>query len=118
MIEDVEVNAIRTIEPAAKVDFVEYNPNFKAQKGTLIARGTYDVKVNPSVDLKTKRPRTDTVVDCQGGSPDPERSSPMHGVLTYAGHLIRNISTAWHRNRSTKRVVTFYSSRPDATGIR
>ena len=35
------------------VDFVElFNPgNFKEQKATLIAGGTYDVKVNPAIDL-------------------------------------------------------------------
>ena len=51
--EDVEINAIRSMESTAQVDFVElFNPgNFKAQKGTLIAGGTYDVKVSPSMDL-------------------------------------------------------------------
>ena len=53
LVEDVEINAIRSVEPTTQVDFVElFNPgNFKAQKGTLIAGGTYDVKVNPSMDL-------------------------------------------------------------------
>ena len=53
LVEDVETNAIKSIEPTTQVDFVElFNPgNFKAQKGTLIAGGTYDVKVKPSIDL-------------------------------------------------------------------
>ena len=51
--EDLEINAIKSIEPTTQVDFVElFNPgNFKAQKGTLIAGQTYDVKVNPALDL-------------------------------------------------------------------
>ena len=53
LVEDVEINAIRSIEPTTQVDFVElFNPgNFKAQKGTLNAGMTYDVKVNPAMDL-------------------------------------------------------------------
>ena len=52
-VEDLEINAIKSIEPTTQVDFVElFNPgNFKAQKGTLIAGQTYDVKVNPALDL-------------------------------------------------------------------
>ena len=52
MVEDVEINAISNNEPSSKVDFVElFNPgNFKAQKGTLIAGGICDVKVNPSME--------------------------------------------------------------------
>ena len=51
--EDVEINAIKSIEPTIQVDFVElFNPgNFKAHKGTLVAGQTYDVKVNPALDL-------------------------------------------------------------------
>ena len=50
LVEDVAINAIRSTEPA-QVDFVElFNPgNFKAQKGTLNAGVTYDVKVNPDL---------------------------------------------------------------------
>ena len=53
LVDDVEINAIRSVESHTQVDFVElFNPgNFKAQKGTLIAGGTYDIKVNPSIDL-------------------------------------------------------------------
>ena len=52
-VEDLEINAIKSIEPTTQVDFVElFNPgDFKAQKGTLIAGQTYDVKVNPAMDL-------------------------------------------------------------------
>ena len=52
-VEDVEINAIRSVESTTQVDFVElFNPgNFKAQKGTLNAGRTYDVKVDPSIDL-------------------------------------------------------------------
>ena len=52
-VEDLEINAIKSVEPTTQVDFVElFNPgNFKAQKGTLIAGQTYDVKVNPAMDL-------------------------------------------------------------------
>ena len=52
-VEDLEINAIKSMEPTTQVDFVElFNPgNFKAQKGTLIAGQTYDVKVNPAMDL-------------------------------------------------------------------
>ena len=37
-VEDLEINAIKSVEPTTQVDFVElFNPgNFKAQKGTLI----------------------------------------------------------------------------------
>ena len=53
VVEDVEINAIRSTDPTTKVDFVElFNPgNFKAQKGTLSAGTTCDVKVNPAMDL-------------------------------------------------------------------
>ena len=52
-VEDVAINAIKSSESTTQVDFVElYNPgNFKAQKGTLTAGKTYDVKVDPSLDL-------------------------------------------------------------------
>ena len=56
--EDVEINAIRSIEPTTQVDFVELfnSGNFKVQKGTLNAGKTCDVKVNPAIDLtRTKR---------------------------------------------------------------
>ena len=51
-IEDVAINAVKS-ESTTQVDFVElFNPgNFKAQKGTLIAGQTYDVKSNPALDL-------------------------------------------------------------------
>ena len=44
---------MRSTESTTKVDFVElFNPgNFKAQKGTLSAGTTYDVKINPAMDL-------------------------------------------------------------------
>ena len=49
----MEINAIRSVEPTTQIDFVElFNPgNFKAQKGTLIAGQTHDVKSNPAMDL-------------------------------------------------------------------
>ena len=52
-VEDLEINVIKSIDPTTQVDFVElFNPgNFKAQKGTLIAGQTYDVKMNPALDL-------------------------------------------------------------------
>ena len=52
-VEDVEINAIRSVEPSTQVDFMElFNPgNFKAQKGNLNAGRTYDVKVDPAIDL-------------------------------------------------------------------
>ena len=52
-IEDVEINAIKTMDQSTNVDFVElFNPgNFKLHKGNLVAGGTYDIKVDPSMDL-------------------------------------------------------------------
>ena len=52
-VEDVAINALKSSESVTQVDFVElFNPgNFKSQKGTLNAGTTYDVKVDPSLDL-------------------------------------------------------------------
>ena len=51
--EDVAINAIQSSESMTQVDFVElFNPgNFKSQKGTLNAGTTFDVKVDPSLDV-------------------------------------------------------------------
>ena len=45
--------SVKSIEPTTQADFVElFNPgNFKAQKGTFTAGQTYDVKMNPALDL-------------------------------------------------------------------
>ena len=85
--EDVEINAIKSIEPTTQVDFVElFNPgNFKAQKGTLIAGQTYDVKVNPALDLtRTYCPGADKSIYCKRGPNDSDRGSTVHGVFTNA----------------------------------
>ena len=51
--ESLTIQAITTAPTDQSVDFVElFNPgNFKEQKSSLIAGGTYDVRVNPAIDL-------------------------------------------------------------------
>ena len=51
--ESLTIQAITTTSTDQSVDFVElFNPgNFKEQKSRLVAGGTYDVRVNPAIDL-------------------------------------------------------------------
>ena len=86
-VEDVAINAIRSSESTTQVDFVElFNPgNFKAQKGTLNAGTTYDVKVDPQSGSYTyKCSRSDTTINCTGGSTDFDRGSAVHCILSNA----------------------------------
>ena len=47
------IQSISTTNAGLSVDFVElFNPgNFKEQRATLVAGGTYDVHGNPAIDL-------------------------------------------------------------------
>ena len=47
------IHSISTAQTGQSVDFVElFNPaNFKEQRANLIAGATYDIQVNPAIDL-------------------------------------------------------------------
>ena len=64
---------------------------FKAQKGTLMAGQTYDVKVNPAMDLTRTTFRS-------------KRDSAMHGVFTNA-ESIRSINRDLPWKRNTRKVM-------------
>ena len=70
--ENPRVHAINAIQnPGESVDFVELaNPgNFKEQRATLIAGGTYDVKANAAIDLTRSHVREQVRSDI--GHEDP-----------------------------------------------
>ena len=101
-VEDLEINAVESIEPTTQVDFVElFNPgNFKAQKGTLTAGQTHDVKVNPALDL------TRTTVQ--------EQTRCFHQCRI----LTKSINRDLPGNKNTRKVATCYSLHHNVIGIK
>ena len=65
------IQSISTTQNGQAVDFVElFNPsNFKEQRATLTAGGTYDVQINPAIDLTRESIRQQVRKDIEREDP-------------------------------------------------
>ena len=87
--ESLTIQAITNTQTDQSVDFVElFNPgNFKEQKSSLVAGGTYDVRVNPAIDLTRDSVRQQVRKDIESedplillGAPPCTVFSPMQNI--------------------------------------
>ena len=101
--ESLTIHAISHGQPDQQVDFVElFNPgNFKEQRSNLVAGGTYDVQVNPAVDLTRDSVRQQVWRDIERedslillGAPPCTAFSPMQNI-----NQKHHIGEAWEKRR-------------------
>ena len=97
------IQAISTTQTDQVVDFVElFNPgNFKQQKSSLVAGGTYDVHVNPAIDLTRDSIRQQVRQDIAKedplillGAPPCTVFSPMQNI-----NQKHHIGEAWEKKK-------------------
>ena len=101
--ESLTIQAITNIPTDQSVDFVElFNPgNFKDQKSSLVAGGTYDVRVNPAIDLTRDSVRQQVRKDIEKedplillGAPPCTVFSPMQNI-----NQKHHIGEAWEKKK-------------------
>ena len=101
--ESLTIQAITGNQTDQSVDFVElFNPgNFKEQKFSLVAGGTYDVHVNPAIDLTRDSVRQQVRKDIERedplillGAPPCTLFSPMQNI-----NQKHHIGDAWERKK-------------------
>ena len=101
--ESLTIQAITTTSTDQSVDFVElFNPgNFKEQKSSLVAGGTYDVRVNPAIDLTRNSVRQQVRKDIEKedplillGAPPCTVFSPMQNI-----NQKHPIGEAWEKKK-------------------
>ena len=101
--ESLTIQAITTNPADQSVDFVElFNPgNFKEQKSSLVAGGTYDVRVNPAIDLTRDSVRQQVRKDIEKedplillGAPPCTVFSPMQNI-----NQKHHIGEAWEKKK-------------------
>ena len=101
--ESLTIQAITTNPADQSVDFVElFNPgNFKEQKSSLVAGGTYDVRVNPAIDLTRDSVRQQVRKDIERedplillGAPPCTVFSPMQNI-----NQKHHIGEAWEKKK-------------------
>ena len=101
--ESLTIQAITTTSTDQSVDFVElFNPgNFKEQKSSLVAGGTYDVRVNPAIDLTRDSVRQQVRKDIEKedplillGAPPCTVFSPMQNI-----NQKHHIGEAWEKKK-------------------
>ena len=87
--ESLTIQAITSTQTDQSVDFVElFNPgNFKEQKSNLVAGGTYDVRVNPAIDLTRDSVR-------QQVRKDIEREDPLI-LLVFTDAKYQSKASRW-----------------------
>ena len=101
--ESLTIQAITNNQTDQSVDFVElFNPgNFKEQKSSLVAGGTYDVRVNPAIDLTRDSVRQQVRKDTEKedplillGAPPCTVFSPMQNI-----NQKHHIGDAWEKKK-------------------
>ena len=101
--ESLTIQAITSTQADQSVDFVElFNPgNFKEQKSSLVAGGTYDVRVNPAIDLTRDSVRQQVRKDIERedplillGAPPCTVFSPMQNI-----NQKHHIGEAWEKKK-------------------
>ena len=101
--ESLTIQAITNNQTDQSVDFVElFNPgNFKEQKSSLVAGGTYDVRVNPAIDLTRDSVRQQVRKDIEKedplillGAPPCTVFSPMQNM-----NQKHHIGDAWEKKK-------------------
>ena len=101
--ESLTIQAITNVSTDQSVDFVElFNPgNFKEQKSSLVAGGTYDVRVNPAIDLTRDSVRQQVRKDIEKedplillGAPPCTVFSPMQNI-----NQKHHIGEAWEKKK-------------------
>ena len=101
--ESLTIQAITNTQADQSVDFVElFNPgNFKEQKSSLVAGGTYDVRVNPAIDLTRDSVRQQVRKDIERedplillGAPPCTVFSPMQNI-----NQKHHIGDAWEKKK-------------------
>ena len=101
--ESLTIQAITNNQADQSVDFVElFNPgNFKEQKSSLVAGGTYDVRVNPAIDLTRDSVRQQVRKDIERedplillGAPPCTVFSPMQNI-----NQKHHIGEAWEKKK-------------------
>ena len=101
--ESLTIQAITNNQTDQSVDFVElFNPgNFKEQKSSLVAGGTYDVRVNPAFDLTRDSVRQQVRKDIEKedplillGAPPCTVFSPMQNI-----NQKHHIGDAWGKKK-------------------
>ena len=101
--ESLTIQAITNTQADQSVDFVElFNPgNFKEQKSSLVAGGTYDVRVNPAIDLTRDSVRQQVRKDIERedplillGAPPCTVFSPMQNI-----NQKHHIGEAWEKKK-------------------
>ena len=101
--ESLTIQAITNNQTDQSVDFVElFNPgNFREQKSSLVAGGTYDVRVNPATDLTRDSVRQQVRKDIEKedplillGAPPCTVFSPMQNI-----NQKHHIGDAWEKKK-------------------
>ena len=101
--ESLTIQAITSHQTDQSVDFVElFHPgNFKEQKSSLVAGGTYDVHVNPAIDLTRESVRQQVRKDIERedplillGAPPCTVFSPMQNI-----NQKHHIGDAWEKKK-------------------
>ena len=101
--ERLTIQAITSNQTDQSVDFVElFNPgNFKEQKSSLVAGGTYDVRVNPAIDLTRDSVRQQVRKDIEKedplillGAPPCTVFSPMQNI-----NQKHHVGDAWEKKK-------------------
>ena len=101
--ERLTVQAISNNQAEQPIDFVElFHPaNFKEQKSNLVAGGTYDVQVNPAIDLTRESVRQQVREDIDRedplmllGAPPCTVFSPMQNI-----NQKHHVGEAWEKRK-------------------
>ena len=101
--ENLTIQAITNNRTDQSVDFVElFNPgNFKEQKSSLVAGGTYDVRVNSAIDLTRDSVRQQVRKDIEKEDPLIHLGMPHHARYSHRCKILtRSITLKLGKRRN------------------